>query len=85
MLEDLILTRLSIDAALTKLTPVERDVMRMLYAYDQPDDYNDQWPPTLTLVGVYVGQRHFGRRISEGRVAKIRDLVLARWAHALDE
>jgi hypothetical protein len=84
-LDDLILTRVSIDAALARLAPIERDVMRMLYAYDQPLDYEGQWPPTLAQVGRYVGDKHFGKRISEGRVAKIRDTVLARWGHGMDD
>jgi hypothetical protein len=79
MFEDTILSRVSIDAALSALTPIERDIMRMLFAYEQPSDYDGQWPPTLSLVGKYVGRKYHGKPMSEGRVAKVRDGILARW------
>lgn len=86
MFDEALLTKVTIDAALADLTPIERDVIRMLFAYDQPADYTGQWPPTLGQVGVYVGTKYqHGRAMSDGRVAKLRDTILAKWSPHVGE
>ncbi len=59
MNEDAILTQVALEAALSPLTPEDRETMLLIYYVWQPDDWGTRrWPPRLEDIGNYIGLKY---------------------------
>ena len=57
-IEDEILNRLSIETALARLSPDDREMVHLWYSYRNPRDYDGMWPPSLKDIAEYLGRRN---------------------------
>lgn len=64
-MEDEILARVSVEQALAKYTPEQADMLRLLFAIEQPADWPFAWPPVYETIGKYLGQKYHGRDLRE--------------------
>jgi hypothetical protein len=84
MLEDAILTHVTVTQLLARLDTADRELLVMALHYEQPDDYAGPWPATLRDVGQFIGTKYFGQPISEGRVRARRREIVTFLQHATE-
>lgn len=77
MTEDEILTAVTVEAVLARLTPADRALMHLVYGIAPPEDYAGTWPPTHADIGFYIGMRFEGYRLSEAAVRYRKKVILA--------
>jgi hypothetical protein len=82
--EHALLDKIAIDMELDKLSPANRALMKLRFAYQIPDDYAGPWPPDYRLTGAYVGRRYFGKPISATRIQHQTARLLAQWKRRHD-
>lgn len=75
--EDRVLLSISLRQALARYFD-ERDqqILMLYFQLEQPDDFDEGWPPTYASVGRYVGTRLYGEPITEGSVRYRVELAL---------
>jgi hypothetical protein len=76
MIEDEILARVSVDQALRRFSPEQAEMLKLIYAIDQPADWTFPWPPVYETIGRYLGQKYHGRDLRECTIRqRIRKLL----------
>ena len=73
------LDRIAVELELEKLSPINRALIQLRFAYRIPDDYTGLWPADYRATGTYVGHRYLGRSLSATRIQHRTTHVLTRW------
>ena len=77
--ESALLDRIAIRQELERLTPLDRTLIELRFAYRIPSGYAGPWPPTSTSAGEYAGRRYLGRPLSATTVKERIQRVLEQW------
>jgi len=78
--EDQILNRIAIEAALALLDPADRELIVLAFHYERAPDWDGNWPPSLSEIGRVWGLRWEGTPLSEATIRYKRDEIIAKWA-----
>ena len=78
-MEDHILARIDIEAALARLHPADREMIVLIFCLERPTDWTFRWPPKYEDIGVYIGLKYEDRPLSEAAIRYRRDVVLGMW------
>lgn len=68
MLEEEILNAIIIEQELSKLPPVDADMLLLLYKIRQPEGYEGPWPPKITDIGIFIGLKYKGKPMNEATI-----------------
>jgi len=81
-MDEEIINDIAIRQALSNLSPEDRDLICLVFNFEQPEGYTGPWPATLSHIGQYIGMKYKGRPLAEATVRLRRDAVLRSWAQA---
>lgn len=77
--ESVLLDHIAIRLELARLSPLDRTLIELRFAYRIPADYAGIWPPDKTSIGAYAGRKHLGRPLSATRTQVRITRILDRW------
>lgn len=76
MNEDQMLTEITAEAVLGRLSAADRAMIRLIFGFERPDDWVGPWPARYSDIGRYIGTRYESGPLSEAAIRYRRDVVL---------
>lgn len=77
-MENIIIDRIAIEDALEALPPEHCAMIKLMYGWDCPADWTGSWPPKITEIGTYIGNKYEGKPLSEAAM-RYRHKVIKRY------
>lgn len=72
--------RQRIDAELEKLTPIDREMVWMLYGYDRPEGYMGYLPASKAEAAEFLGMKYSSAPLTVRRIQQRMQTLLKMWA-----